>query len=202
MPKEYQPQNPNTHLKEEHATTYRIGYNANGLYADVYYKHFTDAFTSLTVAKNTYQPVNGGESNVYGSTIGYSNKNIADSGIGLVSRLEMTYGNEDVYNSTLTEPVSKVPPYQIYLKTDYKGVFAEWNYAPKDNKQSSGDLNDVRIYAYNNGYSLLNIGYGSTYQKIEYKIALNNILNNDGRMLGSSVNVPERALMLSAKYKF
>ena len=193
---------PNPSLREEQADTWRIGYSANGLYADVYYKRFTDALTSATIAKNTYKPVNGGGMDVYGSTLGYRNANVAGTGIGFAGRAEFTYGKADIYNSNLTEPVGKVPPYNLYAKADYKGYFAEWMYAPKDNLQSASDLDDVRIYAYNRGYNLANFGYGQTYKNIEYKATVFNAFNNNGRVLGSSANVPERSLILSMKYKF
>lgn len=193
---------PNPDLKEEQATTWRLGYKQQGLYADVYYKHFTDALKSVTIAKNTYRPTNSGEIDVYGSTFTYSNPDVQGTGIGVLSRLELAYGNQTITDSTNTEPTSKTTPLTAYGKVTYRGAFAELKYAPRATRLSASDDDDVRIYGHNDGYRLVNVGYVGSYDKFDYSIRLNNLFNNGGRVLGSSVDVGERSLVLAARYNF
>jgi hypothetical protein len=192
---------PNPDLTEEYATTFRLGYKTDGVYFDVYRKHFSDAFTSLTIAKNTYKPINYGHLNVTGATAGYQTQSISNTGIGLDTRIELAEGNQSVYGAA-DGPISKTPLATCYLNLDYRGAFVDWKYAPKDKRLALSDLDDVRIFSHNHGYSVFTVGYSGAYQKINYKLALNNIFNNDGRVLGSSVDVPERGIVASATYRF
>jgi hypothetical protein len=63
------------------------------------------------------------------------------------------------------------------------------------------DTSDIRIQDHNDGYSQLDIGYiYSPYPNHKFNIELNNITNNKGRMLGSSVDYNDRNARL--KYEF
>lgn len=191
---------PNSSLTEENATTWRVGFKSAEFYVDTYYKHFANAFTSLTVAKNTYKPVNSGEINVVGATASVTKANLFDTGINFSTRLEFAYGKQR--SSGVETPTSKTVPLTSYVKVDYKGIFAEWKYAPKDNLLSPSDLDDVRIYAYNTGYNVFNVGYSGSYSNVGYVVGVNNLFNDSGRVLGSSVSVGERSLFVAAKYRF
>lgn len=191
---------PNPDLTNESATTYRIGYMNKGFYIDGYKKEFSDALTIITVAKDTYKPYNVGNATVYGSTVGYTTRSFFNTHIGLECRAEITDGMIDIVGSSKREPIAKTSPYILYIKGDYKGAFIEWQYSPKDDSLAAADYDDVRIYDYNKGYSVVNIGYKGEYKHIGYSMSIQNIFNNDGRILGSSVDVLERGLIASLNY--
>jgi hypothetical protein len=192
---------PNPDLSEETAITYRLGYMANGLYLDIYQKHFYDAITSVTVKANTYMPVNFGTIDVTGGTIGYQNRSLFNTGLGVDLRVELAYGNQSVYGAS-DGPISKTPFATSYLKFDYMGAYTEWKYSPKVYRPAATDLDDVRVFNNHGGYNVVNIGYRGTYKQFDYRVALDNVFNDDGRVLGSAVDVPARSIVLSAKYRF
>ena len=193
---------PNPNLVQEEANTFRVGYKANGLYFDIYNKILQNAFYSMLVDKNTstYTTINSGSMNVRGSTLGYKNTKILDSKFGIDSRLEYAEGTQVI--NGVTDVISKVPQFIGYTKINYAGAYIEGRYQPKDNRVSTLDNLDVRMYDFNKGYKILNIGYTSTYEKLDYTIALNNVFNDNGRVLGSSTDVLGRALFASVKYSF
>lgn len=193
---------PNPNLVQEEANTFRVGYKANGLYFDIYNKILQNAFYSMLVDKNTstYTTINSGSVNVRGSTLGYKNTKILDSKFGIDSRLEYAEGTQVI--NGVTDVISKVPQFIGYTKINYAGAYIEGRYQPKDNRVSTLDNLDVRMYDFNKGYKILNIGYTSTYEKLDYTIALNNVFNDNGRVLGSSTDVLGRALFASVKYSF
>lgn len=195
---------PNSNLKEEYADTYRLGYKANGMYFDVYQKQLTNAIQTRTITSNplVYQPYNGGEINVYGSTIGYQNKSIMNTKFGIDTRFEYTYGKNTTPTGTII-PTDKTSPFIGYAKLNYSGAWVEYMFQTQQNRLSPNDLNDVRIYGNNGGYKMLNIGYTDTiFENFDYTVAVMNATNDSGRVLGSSVDVPARAIFLSGKYRF
>lgn len=192
---------PNPDLKEERATTYRLGYKARGLYADVNYKKFTDAISSKTIAKDTYFPTNAGGAESWGAVLAYRDPSFLGTDIAVNSRFEALYGTQPTADGS-REPTSKTVPFTAYVGVEYRGTFLDWMYASRDNKLSFSDQDDVRIYQHNDGYNLLNVGYRGTYQKFQYSVTVANLLNNSGRVLGSSVDVAGRSLIFGAKYAF
>lgn len=194
---------PNSNLKEEYADTYRFGYKKYGLYADVYKKHLSDVIQNRTITSSplVYQAYNGGTTDVYGSTLGYKNLAIMNSYWGIDAKVEYAYGKNYLPDGT-TEPTSKTPEWTSYAKLLYDKWWAEFKYQAPTNRISSSDMNDVRIYGHNGGYKVINIGYTTTYKNIDYTAALMNVTNDDGRVYGSSVDVPERSLFFSLNYNF
>lgn len=194
---------PNADLKEEYADTFRLGYKRDGVYFDVYQKHLSNAIQSRTITTNplVYQPYNGGTIDVYGSTVAYVNKSIMDTKFGIDTRFEYAYGQSNPPTGSAI-PTDKTSPFMGYAKLNYAGAWMEYMFQTQQNRLSPTDLNDVRIYGHNNGYQMLNIGYTDRYGNIDYTVAIMNVTNNSGRVLGSSVDVPARGAFVSAKYLF
>lgn len=194
---------PNPNLKEEYADTYRAGFNKNGLYFDVYYKKLENAMQLRVITSNPLvnQPYNGGSTDVYGSTISYKNKNIMDTKWGIDTRLIYTYGTNNLPNGTSEGTVKTVPLFG-YARLNYDKVWTELQFQTRQNRLAYQDLVDPRVYGHNQGYEILNVGYTDKIDKTDYTIALMNAFNNGGRVLGSSVDVPARALFISARYNF
>ena len=193
---------PNPDLKMEKATTYRIGYKKGGVYVDAYRKQLNDALSVVNLGKDVYTIYNTTEARVYGSTVAYQVKDVWCTGIDVDSRFEFTYDETDVYNSDEVEPLSKTAPFTAYMKASHNRLFTEWLYAPKDGRQSSNDLSDVRIYEHNDGYNVVNFGYEGSHKHLDYSLVLQNAFDNDGRVLGSSVDVPGRSIVTSIAYRF
>jgi len=193
----------NSGLKEEYADTFRLGYKTNGLYFDVYKKHLSDAIQTRTVSTSpyVYQPYNGGTIDVYGSTFGYKNKSVMNSKWGIDTRLEYAYGESNPPTG-VTQPTNKTTPFIAYAKVNYDKAWIEYMGQTKQNRLSTDDLADVRVYGHNGGYSVFNIGYTDSYKKLDYTVTLVNAFDNGGRVLGSSVDVPARGVFLSGKYNF
>lgn len=193
---------PNTNLTQEEADTFRMGYNNHGVYFDVYNKLFKNAFYTQLVNKktSTYTTINSGTMTVYGSTLGYKNNSILDSKFGIDSHFEYAYGTQVV--NGVTDAVSKLPQFVGYTRLNYGGVYLEGRYQPKDNHVSTLDNQDVRMYMYNKGYKIVNLGYTSNYKKIGYTVAMNNVFNDDGRVLGSSTDILGRAAFVDIRYSF
>lgn len=193
---------PNPSLDQERAITWRTGYKNQNVYFDIYRKWFKDAFYSNQISSDVSQTVNSGDADVYGSTISYRTRDLFNTGIGFDSRLEYAYGEQSVYGTNIREPMDKTAQLVSYMKFDYAKYYVEWLYQPEDNALSRKDKNDVRIWNHNNGYNLVNLGYGDNYKNLNYRISINNLFNNDGRILGSSVDVPGRSLFFSLEYNF
>ena len=194
----------NPDLKEEYADTFRLGYKSNGVYFDVYQKNLSNAIQSRTISTSptyVYQQYNGGTTEVYGSTVGYQNKSIANTKWGLDTRVEYTYGVSNPPTGG-SYPTDKTSPFIGYAKVNYAGLWAEYRMQTRQNRISPNDLNDVRVYGNNGGYSVANIGYTDRYGKVDYTVAVLNITNDSGRVYGSSVDVPARSVFASAKYNF
>lgn len=194
----------NSDLKEEYADTFRLGYKRNGLYFDVYKKHLSDAIQTRTISTSpsyVYQPYNGGTIDVYGSTFGYKNKSILDTKWGIDTRLEYAYGESNPPTGG-TQPTNKTTPFMAYAKVSYNKAWVEYMGQSKQTRLSTDDLADVRVYGNNGGYNVFNIGYTDNYKQLEYTAALVNIFDDDGRVLGSSVDMPKRGMFISGKYNF
>lgn len=192
---------PNNSLTQEFVETWRIGKQSTNFYADVYYKHLQDAYDQITVATDTYQIVNDGWVKAYGATLGFAKKNLFNSGVALDTRLELTRATKSIAGSSATEPTSKTVPATFFAKLSKNGYYTEFSYQPRDNDLAFKDLDDVRIYGHNQGYKIFNFGKTGVFEKdFEYEIAIRNLLNNDGRVMGSSVDVPARGIYFELKY--
>jgi len=193
---------PNNSLTQEYANTVRFGKQTHNFYFDVYYKKLNDAYSQITVDDDVYQIVNEGTVNAYGASIAYRNENLFEQGIEIDTRLELVKATQDIPGTDRREPTSKTAPLIAYMRISKNGYYTELKYQPKDNDLAFKDLDDVRIFAHNKGYRIVNLGKIGTIGKFEYELALRNLLNDEARVLGSSVDIPKRNVFASLKYTF
>ena len=192
---------PNSSLDQEFSETWRVGYQSGRLYLDLYYKNLKDAYDQITIAQDTFQIVNGGWVESYGASLQYSSNDFMNTGVSITSRVELVEATKSIANSTETEPTSKTPPGTFYLIAEKDDYFIELSYQPKDHDLAFKDLDDVRIFEHNRGYRIINVGKsGNFYGQFEYTFSINNILNDHGRVLGSSVDVPGRGIYFNLSY--
>ena len=198
---------PNDLLVPETSRTYSLGikdvledftYNISG-----YYMYLNNAISSVKIGSiagvDQYQSQNVGDGIVKGAdvTVTYD-KDL----FGSVFNFQYVYGQDD------SDYMSKITPWKIFWKNEYNHYFVTWNYAHKGINLSQSDMNDVRIInpvynEYNNkGYNVFDVGYANNYKNWLYGITVNNVFNNDGRSMGSAVDVPERSLTARLGYKF
>lgn len=194
---------PNSDLKEEFADTYRAGFNKNGLYFDVYYKKLENAMQLRVITSSPLvnQPYNGGSTDVYGSTVSYKNNSIMDSKFGIDTRLIYTHGTNNLPDGTSEGTVKTIPLFG-YARINYDKVWTELQFQTRQNRLAYQDLVDTRVYNNNDGYEIVNVGYTDNIDKVNFTVAVMNAFNNGGRVLGSSVDVPARALFVSGRYNF
>lgn len=192
---------PNNSLEQEYAQTWRLGRQTEKLYVDVYYKHLQDAYDQITVATDTYQIVNEGWVKAYGATFGYKENNLFNTDITLDTRVELIKATKSIAGSNATEPTSKTAPAIFFAKLEKQGYYTEFHYQPKDNDLAFKDKDDVRIFAHNRGYRIVNIGKSGTISNdFEYDITIKNVFDDNGRVLGSSTDVPARGIYFGLKY--
>jgi len=195
---------PNPDLRAEHADTFRAGYKAGPLHVDVYEKRFRNAIQSQTVTSNplVYRPYNGGSIEVRGASFSYATPSLLGSKFGLDTRAEYNFGRNRLPDGKV-QPTDKTAPIVGYLRLRRAGLWSEFLFQPKVTRLSSSDLNDVRVFGHNGGYRIVNIGYTlRPFQGWTTTLALNNLFNNDGRVLGSSVDVPKRGLSVAVRRDF
>jgi hypothetical protein len=188
---------PNENLTQESSNTIRVGYKKKGIYVDASYRRLENAFANIFINPDTIQTVNVGYANIFSSTLGYTIQNLFDKGIGVDARMEYIYG----MNSE-EQPLNKTVPFSGYLKLTYKGFLVEGRFQTKDDLLSKDDLNDVRVYSHNKGLRLVNLGYEDSFKNFNYGVLFYNILNDVGRIYGSSVDVPMRSIQVNLKYNF
>jgi len=124
-----------------------------------------------------------------------------DTKWGIDTRLEYAYGESNLPTG-VTQPTNKTTPFMAYAKINYDKTWIEYMGQSKQNRLSTDDLADVRVYGNNGGYNIFNIGYTDNYKQFQYTAALVNIFDDDGRVLGSSVDVSKRGVFVSGKYSF
>ena len=195
---------PNPNLKAEYADTFRAGYKAGPLHVDVYEKRFRNAIQSETVTNNplVYRPYNGGSMEVRGASFSFSTSSLLGSKLGLDARAEYNFGRNRLPDGKV-QPTDKTTPFVGYLRLSWAGLWSEFLFQPKATRLSPSDLNDVRVFGHNSGYRIVNIGY--TLRPLRgwtTALALNNLFNDDGRVLGSSVDIPKRGLSISVRRDF
>jgi hypothetical protein len=198
---------PNDSLVPETSKTYSLGikdeindftYNISS-----YYMYLNNAISSVKVGRisgvDQYQAQNVGNGIVKGADVTLTyDKDL----FGSVFNFQYVYGQDD------SDYMSKLTPWKIYWKNEYNHYFVTWNYAHKGINLSQSDINDVRVInpaynEYNNkGYNTFDVGYSNNFNNWLYGITLNNVFNNDGRAMGSAVNVPERSFTARLGYNF
>lgn len=201
---------PNPNLKQERANTYTIGHQFHGLDISLFYKDLSDVIirTQTDVpdgkGKFKWQYNNANTGHIAGVKLAYNRT--FDTGTGVYMMTEYLDGRNDYdYWGKLTPLHSEIKLTQNVDWLFKDKLIAQWRYAPSvpTDRIALNDAIDVRIKNHNYGYNMLNLGYETTYDK-QHKVSLlvNNVLNNTGRVYGSSVDFNERMLYLKYNYLF
>lgn len=185
----------NSDLVEQTSNTYTLGIKDNGVISydmSMFYMQLRNSIDSVKISNGVYQTQNTGDGIMKGmnGTLSYNGT--------IKSTLNIQY----VYGATDKDYMSKIIPFKSYFKNEYNHFFCVWNYARESTNMSISDKSDIRIIDHNNGYNTIDIGYNNKYNNWEYTFTVNNISNNDGRVYGSSVDVPERSLSAKMSYLF
>lgn len=187
---------PNPNLKQEDSDSYKIGYTKDGLYFDVNYRRLNNAIATKFITPDTIQTINEGNVKVLTSVLSYTKENIGNSGLDFTSRMEYTYGR-----TSSDQPINKTVPFRSYLKLSKNGLWVDYTFQTKDDDMSENDLNDVRQFTHNKGVNLISLGYEGTYKRFTYGLTLYNLTNSESRVVGSSIDLPKRSLILNFKYR-
>jgi hypothetical protein len=185
----------NSSLVPQTSNTYTLGIKDNGLFSydlNAFYSQLSNSIDSVKISNGVYQTQNTGDGILKGlnGTITYSGY--------IRSILNAQY----VYGVTDKDYMSKIIPFKLYFKNEYNHFFCTWNYARENTNMSKSDMSDIRIIGHNNGYNTVDVGYNNRYKQWDYTVLVNNIANNDGRVYGSSVDVPERSVTFKLAYMF
>jgi hemoglobin/transferrin/lactoferrin receptor protein len=201
--------NPN--LEQEKAITYKLGYSYNGFTTSVFYKDLYDMIirtqTGISdgVGGYKWQYNNTNKGHIQGINVKYDRK--FDNGFGIYAFAEYLEGRNDYdYWSKMTPFHSKVKASQDLKIFAKDTVTVEWLYAPEvdTDKMATKDQTDIRIQDHNYGYNIINVSYNvvSIDEKHEMSIGINNLFNKVGRVYGSSVDFPARALGLAYNFYY
>lgn len=199
---------PNTHLEQETSHTFTLGtrdyYSTNVSYdLSIYYLYMENLIDRIRLdyqiaGEDVYQIKNVDNGFIYGANI-ETNFQFFD----VKNYFSLQYAN----GKTSKDYISKLTPLKLFYKTEYKDVYLKWEYAPKSYQLAKSDLADVRIedprydQYHNVGYNLFSLGMKYTINRSNsITVNFNNIFNNNGRVLGSSIDVPEQSF--SVKYKY
>ena len=193
--------NPN--LEQEKAYTMTLGYKNGGFTTSIFYKKL---YNMIIRVETNIPDGNGGfkwqyqntdEGYIKGINLKYSK--IFENGWGIYSFAEYLDGKTDY------DYISKLVPFHAETRISYKPYFIEYLYASKvdDDKQAEKDKQDIRIKNHNEGYSIFNIGYEQTFKNVhKVSIILENVLNETGRVYGSSVDFGARGIYINYTYKY
>lgn len=185
----------NPDLVAQTSSTYTIGIKEQGLVSydlNVFFAQLQNSIDSVKISNGVYQTQNTGDGIMKGfnGTLTYN---------GLI---KSTLNAQYVYGVTDKDYMSKIIPFKVYLKNEFSHFFCTWNYARESTNMSISDKSDIRIIDHNNGYNTIDVGYNNRYHNWEYTLSINNITDNDGRVYGSSVDVPNRSLSAKLSYLF
>jgi len=192
--------NPN--LLSEKALTYRVGVSYNNIELSVFYKQLTD----MIIREQTSIPTDDGTNFKWK----YQN---TDSGVikGITFAYSKTYKEIDfkiraeyLDGKTDYDYISKLQPFVTSTSIHYKGAFIDFLYAPAvdDDKMALKDKKDIRIQDHNYGYRILNLGYSYPSEYGVFSIYLDNALNDEGRVYGSSVDFNKRRVRVGYSYSY
>lgn len=123
--------------------------------------------------------------------------------INLSGYLVYTYG----YNESDKEPMRRIPPFNGLFKIGYfssknLALTAEWQFAAKQDRLSSGDIDDSRIAEGGTpGWQVINLKANYQIKNFLIIAGLNNILNEDYRIHGSGIDGIGRAFWASLSFR-
>jgi len=194
---------PNADLIPEQSLNYSLGYKAKGFEVNMYYKDLKDIIireqTDIVSPDGSFywQYQNSNKGRIYGAYVWAEKEYLKD----YKTRFFMEY----TYGKTQYDYISKLTPFRLELKnTLYQDYYINFRYAPpiSEDNMAKKDQIDVRIDGKNYGYRILDIGYKKQYLAHTTEIGITNLLNDQGRVYGSSVDISRRALKLQYAYVF
>ncbi len=199
---------PNTHLEQETSHTFTLGtrneYSANVSYdVSIFYLYMDNLIDRIRVdyqidGEDVYQISNINSGFIYGVNFETSFN---------IFNLKNYFSLQYAEGKTNKDYISKLTPLKLFYKAEYKDLYLKWEYAPKSYQLAKSDLADVRIedprydQYHNVGYNIFSLGMKHTINRSNsIAVNLNNIFKNNGRVLGSSVDVPQQSFSVTYKY--
>jgi len=198
---------PTSDLNSETSTNYEIGYKIgkrtfsfNVAYYYLHIKNLIDR-VRLDPDRDIYQKSNVGEAYVTGFELGFQKQ--ISTYLSINGSMTYTFGE----NITKNEPFRRIPPLfgDLSIRYERKNYFIILQNlaANKQDRLSGGDTDDHRIPDDGTpGWYVANIKAGMTWNKISFKLALNNIFNEAYRIHGSGVDGLGRHVAASLSYRF
>jgi hemoglobin/transferrin/lactoferrin receptor protein len=177
----------------------------------LYHNSLTDLMTNV---KTTFQ----GQDSIDGIKV-YTRENLGKAFIqGIEGEIEIrplsylsmssflvyTYGQ----NVSNNEPLRRIPPLNGFLGLHYHGVknleiISEWQVASKQDRLSSGDIDDPRIpHGGTPAWNIFNLRFSYQLHGITINTGLINLFNEAYRTHGSGVDGVGRSIYISLKYSF
>ncbi|MDF1880028.1 outer membrane beta-barrel protein [Sulfurimonas sp. MAG313] len=193
----------NPDLTSETSFNYTLGYKNKNFEASVYYKDLKDMIireqTNIISPDGSlfWQYQNANKGKIYGAYL-WAQKQY-------LQNYKTSFSMEYTYGKTEYDYISKLTPFRLELKnTLYKDYYINFKYAPpvSEDKMAKKDTIDIRIDGKNYGYRIVDIGYKTQYQAHTMEVGVTNLLNDQGRIYGSSVDFSRRALRLQYAYVF
>jgi len=206
---------PNNNLSPERSINYEVGLKLNTsiLKASVFLfrANLNNLISRVKTTYNSstffngdrvYTKENIGEAFIQG--IEFKMKYSLHNDIMLSQNITYTYG----HNKSKNEPIRRIPPLNGSLALLYNihksiVVRAEYLFAFKQNRLSSGDIDDHRISDGGTpSWSVLNV-YSNYYVKqFVFGLGINNIFNEPYRMHGSGIDGIGRSFQFIIKYNY
>ncbi len=152
--------------------------------------------------EQVYTKINSGRALIQG--IEFDLEYSPSSSMNIINTLTYTYGNYKTNN----EPMRRIPPLNGSLSISYniiESLFVRFDYlyAFKQDRLSSGDIDDHRIFDGGTpGWNVINIYTNYDLGMFSVGMGVNNILNEAYRMHGSGIDGIGRSLQLSCRYTY
>jgi len=191
---------PNGNLRKETSIKYVLGFNSEFVDGSIFATHLDDLIVRVPTS-------------IPDGTGGYKFRiDNADSGYIHGANINLKFQQDDLtfnvfgeylYGETDLDYISKLTPLKVDTRLEYKNFYATHRWGMQAQKLPEKDKVDIRIKDHNYGYSQLDIGYKySPMPNHIFNVELNNLTNNKGRMLGSSVDFNDRNIYLKYKLNF
>ncbi len=200
-------------LRPEYGTTVEIGAKSKGdRWAWALYAYRTRLRDLIVRIESTYQgsPYIGDDrvyqkANAQRAYIrGVEAEAQGEIGRRLRAALNVTY----TYGQNVDddEPLRRVPPLNGRIRMDYYPgaaveITAEWLFAAKQDRLSSGDIADHRIPAGGTpGWQVVNLAARWRWRRVQWTAGLSNLLNEAYRTHGSGIDGPGRSVWTGIRW--
>ena len=206
---------PNNDLLPEKSINYEVGFKFNSAKLNTSLFLFRSNLTNLIDrvrsiyngsgeynGEDVYTKINTGSAFIQGFE--FELKYSPVHNLFIKNILSYTYGE----NKSSNEPMRRIPPLNGALSISYSfiktlSVRLDYLYALKQDRLSSGDIDDHRIFEGGTpGWNVINIYTNYDLGKFIVGIGVNNILNEAYRYHGSGIDGIGRSLQLTCKYSY